>query len=303
MTRVQRMLSVALLVLPASAIAQSPNTNNEAQIDFFYSTDADNTAVMKAGVNLDLRHAGPEHYLGFRLETARFNPSGQGWQSARRFYVRAADGMGDWKWEARAGTDGHTLLGSATIHNNARVRQEYFLEREIVETPQGLARGIYSTFVGGAVDLPVDDRNSFTFVAALQEFTGQNVRTHLRANFIHVVSEKQGLTAHLRARYFTSSAPGEYDYYSPRWYAEVLPVLQLRGFKSGWRYAVGAGVGVHRDAVTDWKPLRYANVKITSPSLRNGWAVDGGFTYTNAALTSGFAYSYLQFNLGAKRAF
>jgi len=277
-------------------------TSRAIGADLHYSFDADDTEVIKTGLNLDLLYKNPDEYLGFRLEKVSFNPLGQGRQGSERAYLRVADKIGGWKLKASAGTDGDTLLGAASIHNEARFRQEYFVEREIVETPQGLARGIYYTFAGAALDLPIDDRNIFTFIGGLQAFTGDNVRTHLRANFVHVVKPDWGLSAQLRTRYFRSSDPGEFDYYSPRWRAEILPVLQLRRFSGGWRYSAAGGLGAQRDSESRLRSLRYVNLQATSPVERN-WAFNTGFTYTNTPVTSGSSYSYAQFNVGLKRIF
>lgn len=322
MNRMPLRLAAGLLLLAArAAAAQAPGDvapapsgaeaaksapaapPHGAGADLFYASDADATEVIRAGIVLDLRYEGPEKHLGLRLERAWFNPSGQGWQASDRLYLRAADRLGKWQWNARVGTDGDTLLGSAAIHNEARFRQEYFIEREIVETPQGLARGLYQTFVGAARDLPLDDRSLFTVVVGVQKFTGRNLRTHVRANFIHVVKPGWGLSAQLRTRYFRSSHPGEYDYYSPLWYAELLPVLQVRRFSGGWRYLAAAGLGAQRDAASRWRQSRYAAFRVTSPARRHGWALEAGLTYTNTPVASGFTYRYVQFNLGLARSF
>ena len=193
-------------------------------------------------------------------------------------------------------------LGSAAIHNDAPLRQEYFVEREIVETPQGLQRRIYYTFGGAAFDLPVDDRNSFTIFGGLQAFTGANVRTHLRATYVYMVEPKWGLSVQLRARAFRSSRPHEYDYYSPRWYAEVLPVVQVRRFVGGWQLLGAAGLGAQRDADSGWRSSRFLDARVTSPAFQKGWAVSAAATYSNTPVSSGLVYRYTQFTLGLTKA-
>jgi hypothetical protein len=270
--------------------------------DVFYSSDAEDTEVLKAGLNFDLRYAGPENYLGVRVERARFTPLGQHGKTMERGFVRVADSADKWKWNATVGTDGHTILGSAAIHDEARFRKEFFVEREIVETPIGLSRGIYYTFAGAALDLPANDRNVVSVFAGGQEFTGNNVRLHARATYVHVVKPEWGLSAQLRTRYFHSSAPGEYDYYSPRWYAEVLPVLQVRRFVGGWQLLGAAGYGAQRDSESKWRSSRYLNARITSPRFQKDWALTGAILYTNTPVSTGFTYRYLQFNIGLTKA-
>jgi hypothetical protein len=294
------------LSAPALAAGQPPEPRPAAGPEFFYSADSDDTEVMRAALDFDLRNRGQDRYIGVRVEKARFNPNGTGWYSQDRVYLRAADTIGDWQWRARIGTDGHTVIGSASVNDGAPMRKEVFVERDIVETRQGLAKGIYSTFAGAAVDLPVDDRNVFTALAGLQTFTGENTRFHLRGSYIHVLEPEWGLSAQLRSRYFRSSEPGEFDYYSPRWYAEVLPVVQVRRFFGGWELVGAGGLGLQRDSGSDWRQSRFLHARFRSPTGASQWSANGAFTYTNTPSVSGTSrsgYRYVQFSLGALRRF
>jgi hypothetical protein len=292
-----------ILAAPAVAQEMEEAPAQAAGTDIFYSSDADDTQVLRLGLNFDLAHYDHDKYRGIAVEKAWFNPEGTGWQGDERFYLRAADQVSGWKWNVRAGTDGDTILGAAAIHNEEAVRQEYFIEREIVETRQGLSEGIYYTFAGAAVDVPLNDRNVVTLFGGLQEFTGDNVRTHVRANYIHVVKPAWGLSAQLRGRYFRSSHPDEYDYYSPRWYAEILPVAQVRRFHGGWQFLAAAGLGVQRDSKSDWRSSRFLHARVASPLRQKNWRLNASLTYTNTPTTGGFTYSYVQAALGLSRRF
>ena len=271
-------------------------------IDVFASTDADHTDVIRGGVNLDPVYKGPDDYLGVRVEKAWYRPLGLKTTERERVFLRYANGSADWKWNAQVGTDGDTIIGSAAIHDESRYRKEFFIERDIVETPRGVKDGIYYTFVGAALDLPVDDRNSFTVMAGAQEFTGKNVRLHARANYVHVLKPEWGLSAQLRTRYFHSTEPREYDYYSPRWYVQALPVLQLRRYSGGWRYMVAGGVGAQRDAVSDWRASYYAAAEVTSPTVGSNWHFKAAALYNNIPQNTG-AYDYGQLTVGITRTF
>lgn len=300
--RLARVLACAAIIVPAPAAATDQGFRHAVGTDFFYSTDAEDTDVVKAGLNLDFAYSGPDQRYGVRLEKAWFKPLGQGWRGDERAYLRAADVAGGWKWNATVGTDGHTILGSAGIHDEAAFRKEFFIEREILETPLGLKRGIYYTFGGAAIDLPADERNVLTLVAGLQEFTGDNWRTHLRATAVHVLND-QGLSIQLRGRYFRNSHPHEYDYYSPRWYVQGVPVLQLRRFtNSGWRYLLAGGVGVQRDSDTKWRRSSYFNAQLSSPPKR-GWSGTAALLFSETPTTTGQSYNYLQLTFGLTRAF
>ena len=270
----------------------------------FYSSDADGTEVARTALDLDFHHADSGHYQGFALERARYRPFGQPWVEDLRVYFRFADGDDRWKWNGRVGSDGHTVLGNASIHDEGAHRQEYFIEREIVETPIGLQRGLYSTYAGGAWDLPLDERNILTTVLGVQDFSGRNVRLQFRGNFIHVVAPDLGLSAQLRVRYFHDSVPREFDYYAPKWYAQAIPTLQLRRYFSGWRCAVAAGYGVQTAAAdASWHPARLLEASVTSPEDSHDWVFHGAFTYANTPLDSGFTYDYKQLTLSVGRSF
>jgi hypothetical protein len=300
----------AALGISMSALAQdAPVTAAEEAgprhavgADFFASTDADNTDVFRAGLNLDLHYRDQRDYLGLRVEKAWYRPLGLATVEKERVFLRYADGSEKWGWSAQVGTDGDTVIGAASIHDNAKFRKEFFIERDIVETPRGVNDGIYYTFLGAAIDLPVDDRNSFTVVAGAQEFTGKNVRLHARANYVHALKPEWGLTAQLRTRYFHSSEPREYDYYSPRWYTQILPVLQMRRYSGGWRYMVAGGVGAQRDAVSDWRASYYAAAELTSPEVGRDWFLKATLLYNNIPQNSG-AYDYGQATIALTRAF
>jgi hypothetical protein len=293
-----RVLAAAIALgfaLPASA-------QQYAGFEGFYSSDADGTDVMKSAVDIDFRHVDDEHYQGLSLELARFQPPGEVTFEDHRAYYRFAGGDA-WKWTGRVGSDGSSVLGSVSVHNEAAHRQEYFIEREIIETPVGLRDGLYATYLGAAYDMPFDERDVLTAVVGAQDFGGDNLRLHLRGRFTHVLSPKLGLSAQLRVRYFHDSQPNESDYFAPGWYAQAMPTLQLRRFASGWRYAVAAGYGSQREAGTSWHPARLFEASITSPKLGKDWHLQAGFLYTNTPVSSGFGYDYRQLSISLGRTF
>lgn len=291
--------ATAAFAFPAAANSAPP----AAGVEVFYSSDAEETEVLKTAIAFDLSYAGPEKLVGMAVERARYRPLGQDAKTMARVFLRAADSVGEWKWKASVGTDGDTLIGSATVHDGARFRKELFVERDIVETPIGVDRGIYYTFAGATIDLPADEGNVVTLIAGMQAFTGNNVRTHLRGHFVHVVKAEWGLSAQLRTRYFRSSHPGEYDYYSPRWYAEVLPVIQMRRFVGGWQLLAAAGYGAQRDSGSKWRSSGLLNARVTSPAFKRDWAVTGALLYANTPVGAGLTYRYFQVNLGLTKAF
>lgn len=267
-------------------------------VDLFASDDADNTSVVKAGLTLDYRFEDIERYRGIKLEQVRIRPLGQpGWQD-QRIYYRFADRTDQWAWTGQVGTDGDTVLGSASLVRDVARRQEYFVERDILETPLGV-KGLYYTFVGAAYDLPLDDegRQQVTALAGVQDFSGDNVRTHLRGRYIATIVPDWGLSAQLRVRALHNSAPSEFDYYSPRWFAEALPVIQLRRFRSRWMYSAALGWGWQRDSDSDTRSARLLEAGITSPRNRADWYMRATASYSNTPTGTGQSYGYRQFML------
>ena len=292
-----------LIAAAAALLALPVHAQQYLGLDTFYSTDADDTDIARVAVDFDFDHVDADHYTGLSLEQARYRPFGLAAVDEQRIYLRFAGGD-QWLWKGRAGTDGHTVLGSASIHNDAARRQEYFIERDILETPQGLDERLYTTFVGAAFDTPLGARTTLTTVAGLQHFDGDNLRTHLRANLIHVLSEEHGVSAQLRTRYFHDSEANEADYYAPGWHAQAIPTLQLRRFVDGWRYQVAAGIGAQRSADTSWEAAHLFEASVTSPATDSDWTFRAGFLYTDTpGVTGGAGYDYRAFSLTVGRTF
>jgi hypothetical protein len=292
-------IALALGLAASPCLAQSSDVlpaqraSAAASLDVFASTDADDTEVLRSGINLDWSHAGEDRYQGIRLEKALFTPLGQKTTAFERVYGRYADKGERWAWSAQIGTDGTTVLGSFNLTDASRYRKEFFVERDILETSRGVQEGIYYTFTGLALDVPLTGRDTTTVVLGAQEFTGKNVRLHIRGNYVHVIKPDWGLSVQLRTRYFRSTVPGEYDYFSPKWYVEALPVIQLRRFSAGWRYLVAAGYGAQRDAGSGWRSSRYLNAQVSSPATRSV-QLKASIVYSNTPVGSGYVYDYLQ---------
>ena len=280
----------------------SDRASGAATFDVFASTDADDTEVLRTGINLDWSHAGDDRYQGIRIEKAWFTPLGKKTTDFERIYARYADKSERWAWNAQIGTDGDTVLGTFNLADTSRYRKEFFVERDIVETPRGVSEGIYYTFGGVALDVPLGDRDTATVVLGAQDFTGKNVRLHVRGSYVHVVKPDWGLSAQLRGRYFHSTQPGEYDYFSPAWYAEVLPVVQMRRYSGGWRYLLAAGYGAQGNAGSGWRSSRYLNAQLNSPAIQPV-EVRASMVYSNTPVGSGAVYDYLQGSLSVTKRF
>jgi hypothetical protein len=300
-----RFLWLGGLLLTGSASAETgAGPRHAVGTDLSFSNDADRTNVLRLGLNFDVRYRGQDDYLGFRLERNSYRPSGGARTKDERLYLRAAGAIGGgWTGRAQIGSDGNEYLGSASINDSSSWRKEIFLERDKVETEQGVTRPIIYTFAGAALDVPLARTTQLTLLGGVQEFTGQNVRTHARANLTQVLDESVGLSAQLRTRYYRNSVSREFDYFSPREHVDLLPVLQLRRFHAGWRYLAAAGWGAQWDTGAGWRSSRYFNARLNSPANRKGWIVGADATYTNTPVGNSDTYDYFRSTFSLTRAF
>lgn len=276
--------------------------------ELFVSTDSDDTNITRFAVDFDLRNLGPDNRVGIRFEKAWFSPQGRESLDRERVFLLYGAKFDNWHVKARIGTDMNTLIGGVSANDNAPLRKEIFIDRDIVETPLGLDdTPIYTTFAGAAIDLPINDRNVMNLLAGFQTFTGNNERVHLRGTYSYAVKPEWGLSLQLRGRYFHSSSPREFDYYSPEYYAQVLPVLQMRRFfRDGWMLLTAGGIGVQRDSNTDWRQSNFGQLKVESPRGIRDWSLSGEIIYTEAPSNSaatGPGYSYFQTLISATKRF
>jgi hypothetical protein len=300
-------LALAVCAAPALANAEQAPGSEAVQpsspaggIELMMSTDSDKTDVVKLLGRGLWSFNGPDEFKGIDLEAARYSPQGQHSRKQERIYLDLADSLGSkWRWRARVGTNGHTVLGSATLRASDWSK-EFFVERDIVETARGVDEGLYYTFVGGSFDFPAGKRDVFNAMAGVQKFTGRNERLHLRGSYVHVIKSSLGLSAQLRGRYYHSTRTGEFDYYSPRDFLQLLPVLQMRRFDSrGWMYLAALGYGAQKATGSQWHAARLADLRVESPASSHGLQAFAQVQYSNTSLSGGGGdYHYVMGRLG-----
>ncbi|HEX6785396.1 MAG TPA: hypothetical protein VF098_12195 [Sphingomicrobium sp.] len=281
----------------------APALEPGAGIETWSSTDSDKTSVIKVLGRALWDFEGPAKVQGIDLERAWFIPEGQHARRQTRVYLDLADSIdGKWKWNARIGTNGDTVLGSASVRSNDWSK-EFFVEREIIETPRGVDEGIYYTFAGASANLIATARDTVNVMAGFQKFTGRNERLHLRGTFVHVVKPDAGLSLQLRARYFHSTVPGEFDYYSPRDFVQLIPVVQMRRFsKTGWMYLVAGGYGAQKATGSGWQGARLASLRVESPASSKRLQAFIEVQYSNSSLVGAAGnYHYVMGRIGLTR--
>lgn len=299
-SRARRVAAVALASLLAGAGAATAQAADTAlRTSLFASDDADDTTVLRSSAGALFGYAGPGHYQGVVLEDLRIRAAGGASWNDQRIYVAFAR-EGELGWRGMVGTDGRTVLGSVSAVREGSIRQEYFVERDRLETRQGVeGDGLHHTFAGAAFDVPLDavKRHQVTLLGGLQDFTGSNLRSHVRARYIAVVAPEKGISLQLRTRAFRNSEPFEADYYSPEWFVELMPTLQVRRFRGGWMYAAVAGWGRQRDSESDWRQARLVEFSVSSPQRAGAGYLRLNALYSNTPVGSGSSYGYRQLSV------
>lgn len=293
-------LCVALLhAAPVAAAAAEQDADKQAvRMGAWLSSDTDGHETQRVSVGWDVSHRDLQHWWGGKVERARF--SGEGWSDTeQRVYLAGAGEWAAWSWDGDVGTNGEDVLGRASVHSRDARRKEFFVERDVLETRDGVANGWLQTFAGAAIDLPMGERWSATLLGGLQEFgTGDNLRTHLRGNLVHVVAPEQGLSLQLRTRYFHDTDPGEANYFSPDWYGEAIGAVGWRRFVGGYQWRALAGVGRQRTAGEGSRRARLLQVGFETPRWKDAWMrLDAGYSDTPTLSGNGagrYAYRYVQ---------
>jgi hypothetical protein len=303
-------LSLACLGSPSRASAQTPEEDAEGSAfnpavgtEAWVSTDSEGTDVVKLAGRALWSFEGKDDYAGIVVEQALFTPATGEKREFTRVYLDVADKLSEgWRWRARVGTDGQTVLGSAELRR-ADWSRSFFIEREIIETQEGLNRRIYYTFVGASTDIPIDHKNTLAVTTGIQEFSGKNERLHLRARFVHVLKESAGLSAQMDLRYYHSTEPNEFDYFSPTNFVRAIPILQMRRFNAGWVYLATGGYGAQRSTGGGWQPARLLQLRVESPRSSKRIDAFAELVYSNDSIVGGLNYDYLQGRAGLTLAF
>ncbi|WDS37080.1 hypothetical protein [Pseudoxanthomonas sp.] len=298
----RNLITIAVLAaLGAPAFAADDSAHQAVRADLVLGSDSDGNQTLKSNLGWDWRYVAPDQWSGVQVQDARF--SGDGWhKQEQRVYLSGAGLAGAWRWEGDVGSNGHRLLGNASIHSEDAYRKEFFVERDVLETQRGVRNGWVQTYAGGALDLPLSERWSATTLAALQDFgVGDNLRSHLRANLVYALLPQQGISMQLRTRYYHDSHTGEGDYYAPGTYRQAMGVLAWRRYIGGTQWYARAGLGRQQSGDDAWRQARLLEFGVETPRWKQAWLrLDAGYTDTpaiNGSSDSGYNYRYMQLQL------
>lgn len=146
-------------------------------------------------------------------------------------------------------------------------------QRDFVETRAGLEAGTMTNFAGASVDYAATERLTLIGLGALQYFSDENRRWHLRGRVIYAVLPEEGLSVQFRARGYESSRPGGTLYFNPENYAQADVGLRLRRAFGNWRVLAAVGVGRENIDRHDEEPTRYLEARVERGFANNLWLV------------------------------
>lgn len=290
-----------LAALSATAQAASETPDRALQAQVFLGSDSDGNQTLKTGVSGDWTYTSYDQWSGVTVQDARF--SGDGWRREEgRLFLTGAGHAGEWRWQGSVGSNGHRLLGSGTIHSEDALRKEFFVERDVLETRQGVRNGWVQTYAGAALDLPFSERWNATVLGGVQDFgVGDNLRTHLRANLVYAFLPQQGLSLQLRTRYYHDSHVREADYYTPGNYHQAMGVLAWRRYIGGTQWYARAGLGRQRSGQENWRQARLLEGGVETPRWKQAWLrLDAGYSdmpAINGSSDRGYNYRFVQLEL------
>lgn len=296
MSRALMTLAVLCALAPAALAQEREQARQAVASEVMASSDSDGNHTTKVSLGWDWRYAAPDQWSGVQVQDADFR--GDGWRKReQRVYLAGAGAAGSWRWEGKLGSNGDRLLGSGSIHSQDPYRKELFVERDVLETRQGVRHGWVQTYAGAALDVPFSDRWSGTVLGALQDFgVGDNLRAHLRAYLIYALLPQQGLSLQLRTRYYHDSHTGEADYYTPGEYRQALGVLAWRRNVGGYQWYARAGLGRQRSGSDAWRQARLLEFGLDTPHWKQAWLrLDAGYSdmpAINGSADSGYDYRY-----------
>jgi len=265
----------------------------------FVTNDSDHFQSRRVSAEFFPAFENADRYLGIRL--GEYNYQQDSWRRngkklsflARSVETRTADGGNMEVGVFEQG--GHTLLtldGSYRITPAKRTAVEFIVNRDWVETPKSLDRGIDFSIVGVAVDQGLGEHVTLVGLLGQQYFSDGNRRDLGRFRVIYQPSLDLGLTLQLRYRTYRSTHEDvDRAYFNPKSYSESMFAVGWRQRFNGWTASVTAGLGNEKINHEISQPTRLLDVNLQSP-VRGSQVFRFGFGYNRSTSFSGPSYQY-----------
>lgn len=278
-------------------------TDRAAGTEVFFSHDSDGFQTTKVSAEFFPEFKDSNHYVGVRASAYDYrdhdwSKSGQKLSLlAKKVDPATANG-----WTVDTGLfqqGSRTLLtfdGDYQTQLSKTTHLELFANRDWVETPTALDRGISFNFVGAAVDQKFGEHVTLVGLAGPQFFSDGNRRDHGRIKLIYQPFLDSGLTLQARYRtYHSTKADVDGHYFNPRNYSESMLAVGWRKRFSGWTTGLTAGVGREQINHGPSEPTQLFEFNLQSPvrgsqflRFRAGYSSSASFYGPN------YHYSYVQ---------
>lgn len=192
--------------------------------------------------------------------------------------------------------NGYTLLTTDSEYGfrlGDRTSGQIAINRDRVETQDGLIYGIYYTLAGASIEQQLIDRLTLVATGGGMFFSDANTRAYMKFRLIYDLMPEYGVTAQLRYRQYHDSnttIPNNY-YFNPDGYAETMLVFGIRRRLAGWTLSGTAGLGQQRIEQQPGTSSRLAEFAVTSPHAGEIF-FRARLGYSNSADFFGPSYSY-----------
>mgnify|MGYP003575564142 CR=1 FL=1 len=267
--------------------------------EVFLTDDSDNFQARRVSAEFFPAFEHADRYLGFRLGEYQYRQDS--WRRngqkvsflARSVETRTTDGGTIEAGLFRQG--GHTLLtldGSYRMSPTQSTAVEFIVNRDWVETPRALDRGIDFSLVGVAVDQGLGSHVTLVGLLGQQYFSDGNRRDLGRLRVIYQPSLDLGLTLQARFRTYRSTQEDVgRAYFNPKSYSETMLAVGWRHRFQGWTAAVTAGLGNEKINHDVSQPTRLLDINLQSP-VRGAQVFRFSAGYSRSTSFSGPSYQY-----------
>ncbi|MHA3090975.1 hypothetical protein [Acinetobacter brisouii] len=270
-----------------------------AGTEFFFSNDSDGFQTRKLSAEFFPKYESGDNYLGVRTSAYQYRSSNWSRDGQKISFIgRNIDTATANGWYVDSGLfteSSHTVFtfdGSYRAALAKKTAIEVFANRDLVETPTSLNRGVNSTFVGAAMDQGINEHLTVVGLVGSQFFSDDNRRDHGRLKLIYQPSLDLGLTVQARYRTYHSTKDNvDGDYFNPRNYEESMLALGWRHRFAGWTSGFTAGIGQERINKASGQQTQLFELNLQSP-VRGSHFFRMNAGYSNSASYNGPNYHY-----------
>jgi len=270
--------------------------------DLSVSSDSEGFTARKLGASLYPWYAHGDRHTGLQVQHNAYSRAGWRMQGESVSVVhRAVDPRTAMGYQVRAGIDrinGQDLLtldGSHSVALTAQTTAEFVINRDRVETQDGLQDGLHLTSAGAGLWQQVNDRLNVGGLVQVMRFSDSNTRHQVRLRLVYDLLPEHGVTLQLRYRgYRASNTEVPRRYFNPAEFEEGMVAVGVRRRIAGWVVAGTLGVGRQQVAQDTPTPTQLAQLSVTSPLAGPVfWRARLGYSRSSGLQGPDYRYRYV----------